>query len=205
MAKKAKAPSISDQIAAMQNTITTDSSMSAGETQADQSLANLTSSSALGQSDAMDPVKNAVSMNFQTGQAAAIQSQANAQAVPLEQQLQILQQQRADKMQGDVTNLGSLENTYNTEQQAQLQEDLEKSKEKAAAKLQASQGKIDSSAAALLAQANTGIQNLQDSSAANVAAIYAGGGMPGASGGSNVSQYIMGPNGVPVLNPNYHG
>jgi len=33
-------------------------------------------------------------------------------------------------MQGDVTNLGSLENTYNTEQQAQLQKDLEKSKEK---------------------------------------------------------------------------
>ena len=108
--------SLTSQMDALNTTISGLQAPSADETGVSTQLANLTSSSALGQAAAQDPTKNPVSMNFQTGQAKAIQDQANAQSVPLSQRLALLQAQRQSSLDVDKSNMSYLQSKYTAEQ-----------------------------------------------------------------------------------------
>lgn len=128
-----------------QNKITGATAPAADETALSTSLGNIKGASALGQANAIDPLKNPVALGFQTGQAGAIDTQANAASVPLTERLALLQQNRRTALEGyntgltnarsnremtnsgSATNLGFKQNQYDTEsanfmtQQAQKQ------------------------------------------------------------------------------------
>ena len=83
--------------------------------QTSTSLGNIKGASALGQANAQDPTKNPVALGFQTGQAAAIDTQANAASVPLTERLALLQSNRKAQLDSYSTQLGFQQDKYNQE------------------------------------------------------------------------------------------
>jgi hypothetical protein len=109
---------LSSQIAAIQGQIQGATVPGADETALSTSLGNIQGASAVGQANAQDPTKNPVALGFQTGQAAAIDTQANAASVPLTQRLALLQSNRKANLDAYNTNLGFMQDKYNQENTA---------------------------------------------------------------------------------------
>ena len=120
VANKNKLPTFQDktlskQMDALQGQITTLSSPTADETALQTQAGNIKGSAAMGMAQAQDPTQNPVALGFQTGQAAAIDRQAQAATVPLTTRLALLQSQRADQMKGLQSNLSYDQSKFNTE------------------------------------------------------------------------------------------
>lgn len=123
---------LSAQIAALQGQIKSATVPGADETALSTSLGNIQGASAVGQANAQDPTKNPVALGFQTGQAAAIDTQANAASVPLTERLALLQSNRKAALDAATAGLGFSQNQYDTESSAFNNQQIENARAKSA-------------------------------------------------------------------------
>ena len=129
---KFKDSGLSSQIAALQGQIQGFTNPGADETALSTSLGNIKGASAVGQANAKDPTLNPVALGFQTGQAAAIDTQANAASVPLTERLALLQANRKAALDAANTSLGFKQNQYDTESSAFNNQQIENARAKSA-------------------------------------------------------------------------